>query len=70
MCNGCAAVDAIWQAFAVLLPVRTVGVMGDHRTYDYVCDSSLAVVSGLAERKPVFHTEADFQPELAWELRR
>jgi GMP synthase (glutamine-hydrolysing) len=29
--------DKIWQAFAVLLPVRTVGVMGDGRTYDYVC---------------------------------
>jgi GMP synthase (glutamine-hydrolysing) len=29
--------DEIWQAFAVLLPVRTVGVMGDHRTYDQVC---------------------------------
>lgn len=29
--------DTIWQAFAVLLPVRTVGVMGDSRTYDYVC---------------------------------
>ncbi len=29
--------DAIWQAFAVLLPVRTVGVMGDYRTYDYAC---------------------------------
>ncbi|MGB1540159.1 MAG: glutamine-hydrolyzing GMP synthase, partial [Rickettsiales bacterium] len=29
--------DAIWQAFAVLLPVRTVGVMGDSRTYEYVC---------------------------------
>jgi len=29
--------DAIWQAFAVLLPVRTVGVMGDARTYDAVC---------------------------------
>ncbi len=29
--------DAIWQAFAVLLPVRTVGVMGDGRTYDNAC---------------------------------
>jgi GMP synthase (glutamine-hydrolysing) len=29
--------DAIWQAFAVLLPVRTVGVMGDMRSYDQVC---------------------------------
>ncbi len=28
--------DVIWQAFAVLLPVRTVGVMGDGRTYDHV----------------------------------
>ncbi len=29
--------DTIWQAFAVLLPVQTVGVMGDGRTYDFVC---------------------------------
>jgi GMP synthase (glutamine-hydrolysing) len=29
--------DAIWQAFTVLLPVRTVGVMGDGRTYENAC---------------------------------
>ncbi|WP_308915177.1 glutamine-hydrolyzing GMP synthase [Jannaschia sp. LMIT008] len=29
--------DDIWQAFVALLPVRTVGVMGDGRTYDYAC---------------------------------
>ena len=29
--------DDIWQAFVAILPVRTVGVMGDGRTYDYAC---------------------------------
>jgi GMP synthase (glutamine-hydrolysing) len=35
--RGSGLYDAIWQAFAVLLPVKTVGVMGDDRTYEYVC---------------------------------
>ena len=29
--------NKIWQAFCVLLPVKTVGVMGDSRTYENVC---------------------------------
>ncbi|TPG59851.1 glutamine-hydrolyzing GMP synthase [Roseomonas nepalensis] len=37
--------DAIWQAFVVLLPVRTVGVMGDGRTYEQAC--ALRAVTGV-----------------------
>jgi GMP synthase (glutamine-hydrolysing) len=34
--RGAGLYDDIWQAFAVLLPVRSVGVMGDYRTYENV----------------------------------
>jgi GMP synthase (glutamine-hydrolysing) len=46
--------DQIWQAFAVLLPVRTVGVMGDGRTYDHVL--------GLRAVTSVDGMTADFFP--------
>ena len=40
--------DKIWQAFCVLLPIRTVGVMGDNRTYDYViCLRMVTSVDGM-----------------------
>ena len=29
--------DKLWQIFCVLIPVKTVGVMGDYRTYEYIC---------------------------------
>lgn len=49
--------DEIWQAFAVLLPVRTVGVMGDGRSYDYVLGlRAVTSVDGMtAESYPFEH---------------
>ncbi|MCK0532358.1 glutamine-hydrolyzing GMP synthase [Sphingobium agri] len=56
--------DAIWQAFAVLLPVRTVGVMGDHRTYDSVC-ALRAVTSTDGMTADIYPFDAAFLSRVA-----
>jgi GMP synthase (glutamine-hydrolysing) len=56
--------DAIWQAFAVLLPVRTVGVMGDARTYDFVCGLR-AVTSTDGMTADVYPFDAGFLSRVA-----
>jgi GMP synthase (glutamine-hydrolysing) len=49
--------DDIWQAFVAILPVRTVGVMGDGRTYDYACTlRAVTSVDGMtADYYPYSH---------------
>ncbi|MEO6360479.1 MAG: glutamine-hydrolyzing GMP synthase, partial [Sphingomicrobium sp.] len=56
--------DAIWQAFAVLLPVRTVGVMGDYRTYESVC-ALRAVTSVDGMTADVYPFDASFLSRVA-----
>ena len=56
--------DEIWQAFAALLPVRTVGVMGDGRTYDYAC-AIRAVTSVDGMTADVYPFTHDFLTETA-----
>ncbi|MCU9846802.1 glutamine-hydrolyzing GMP synthase [Defluviimonas sp. WL0024] len=56
--------DEIWQAFVAILPVKTVGVMGDGRTYDYACSlRAVTSVDGMtADYYPFTH---DFLGETA-----
>ncbi|WP_419827359.1 glutamine-hydrolyzing GMP synthase [Sphingomonas sp.] len=56
--------EAIWQAFAVLLPVRTVGVMGDGRTYESVC-ALRAVTSTDGMTADVYPFDAAFLSRVA-----
>ncbi|HEX7783581.1 MAG TPA: glutamine-hydrolyzing GMP synthase [Sphingobium sp.] len=56
--------DVIWQAFAVLLPVRTVGVMGDYRTYDSVC-ALRAVTSTDGMTADIYPFDAAFLSRVA-----
>ena len=56
--------DAIWQAFAVLLPVQTVGVMGDARTYENVC-ALRAVTSLDGMTADFFHFDMEFLGRVA-----
>jgi GMP synthase (glutamine-hydrolysing) len=56
--------DRIWQAFTVLLPVKTVGVMGDARTYDHVC-ALRAVTSTDGMTADSFPFDHDFLSRVA-----
>jgi GMP synthase (glutamine-hydrolysing) len=56
--------DAIWQAFAVLLPVRSVGVMGDGRTYESVL-ALRAVTSTDGMTAQAFEFPGGFLPRVA-----
>ena len=56
--------DKIWQAYAALLPVKTVGVMGDSRTYEYIC-LIRAVVSEDGMTADYFSFSKDFLDEIS-----
>ena len=56
--------DKIWQAFAVLLPVKTVGVMGDARTYENVL-ALRAVTSIDGMTADIYHFSSEFLSEVS-----
>ncbi len=59
--------DSIWQAGTMLLPVRSVGVMGDERTYEYTC-ALRAVISTDGMTADWVHLPYDFLAELSNEI--
>ena len=56
--------DKIWQAYAALLPIKTVGVMGDSRTYEYIC-LIRAVISQDGMTADYYNFPKNFLDEIA-----
>ena len=56
--------NKIWQAYAALLPIKTVGVMGDSRTYEYTC-LLRAVTSEDGMTADYFNFPKDFLEEIS-----
>ena len=54
----------IWQAYAALLPVKTVGVMGDNRTYEYIC-LLRAITSEDGMTADFFNFNKDFMQDVS-----
>ena len=59
--------DEVWQAGAILLPIRSVGVMGDERTYDYTI-ALRAVTSTDAMSADWAHLPYDFLAKVSNEI--
>ena len=56
--------NKIWQAYAALLPVKTVGVMGDNRTYEYIC-LLRAITSEDGMTADFFNFKKDFMQDVS-----
>tara|TARA_B100000242_G_scaffold134372_1_gene95552 strand:+ start:303 stop:1850 length:1548 start_codon:yes stop_codon:yes gene_type:complete len=56
--------NSIWQAYAALLPIKTVGVMGDNRTYEYIC-LLRAITSEDGMTADFFNFKKEFMQEVS-----